>query len=210
MPSHYKLGRTHEKHPSLNTPSKPRYFFNLTTIIIIQLNLNMSNGNGIVSHLESIADSYEQRLFSQNNTQPSTQSQPTGTQDTVTATSQSKKSRSNNKNKRKRSENQPLAEANITVEDIQAMNKSSVELRCLAKKHAQSGMTQEVLRSILKFHEEIQTLVAIKALELGTTVSTIEEIFGKYLGVRQPSAWNGFLQSELAKAIFKAGNWWYW
>ncbi|KAH9816236.1 hypothetical protein DFH28DRAFT_891774, partial [Melampsora americana] len=68
--------------------------------------------------------------------------------------------------------------------DIQGMNKTSVELCCLAKKNAQSGMNQDILRSILKFHKEIQTLIANTALKLGTIISTIEEIFGKYLGVR--------------------------
>ncbi|EGG10307.1 uncharacterized protein MELLADRAFT_94500 [Melampsora larici-populina 98AG31] len=60
------------------------------------------------------------------------------------------------------------------------------------------------------FHEELQTMIAIKALELGTTVSDIEAVFdmlsGEYIGVRRPSRWNRFLQSPRAREVFKAAR----
>ncbi|KAH9809626.1 hypothetical protein DFH28DRAFT_1086086 [Melampsora americana] len=86
---------------------------------------------------------------------------------------------------------------------LKASNKTAIELRCLAVKFAMSGLTETVLESVLAFHEEIETMIAIKALELGVTVSDIEKVFGKYVGIRRPSAWNRFLQSPNARAIFK-------
>ncbi|KAH9809103.1 hypothetical protein DFH28DRAFT_1037062 [Melampsora americana] len=169
-------------------------------------------GTHIVSHLESIAASLERQISPTQST--NSQQGPVSTQSPtsfpVTATSKKdkrKRSKSNNQSKSKKSNSgNNDRPSEINVADIQAMNKSSIDLRVLAEKYAQTGLSQQVLHSVLKFHEEMQTLIAIKALELGITVSTIEEIFGKYLGVRQASAWNGFLQSEFAKEVFKAAG----
>ncbi|EGG02141.1 uncharacterized protein MELLADRAFT_91633 [Melampsora larici-populina 98AG31] len=90
-----------------------------------------------------------------------------------------------------------------TVKDS---GKTAVELRFLAEKYASTGLSDTVVESLLNFHEEMETLIAIKALELGITVSDIERVFGKYVGVRRPSAWNRFLQSPLARATFKAAR----
>ncbi|KAH9806745.1 hypothetical protein DFH28DRAFT_919558 [Melampsora americana] len=87
-----------------------------------------------------------------------------------------------------------------TVKDS---NKTAVELRFLAVKYASSCLSDTVVESLMNFHEEMETLIAIKALELGITVSDIERVFGKFIGVRKPSAWNRFLQSPLARQIFK-------
>ncbi|KAH9813817.1 hypothetical protein DFH28DRAFT_1169751 [Melampsora americana] len=87
-----------------------------------------------------------------------------------------------------------------TVKDS---NKTAVELQFLAKKYASTGLSDTVVDSLLNFHEEMETLIAIKALKLGITVSDIEQVFGKYVGVRRPSAWNQFLQSLLARTMFK-------
>ncbi|KAH9816174.1 hypothetical protein DFH28DRAFT_891715, partial [Melampsora americana] len=87
-------------------------------------------------------------------------------------------------------------------------NKSAVELRVLAQKYATEGMNEVAVNAVLQFHEEMQTVIAIKALKLGITLSVIEEVSrnGKYIGVRRPSAWNQFLQSDLAHAVFKEGQ----
>ncbi|EGG09058.1 uncharacterized protein MELLADRAFT_96307 [Melampsora larici-populina 98AG31] len=160
-------------------------------------------GSQVVSNLESLADSFEQRVSS---TQ-TTGNHPTSVVHATSATNDKRKRKKSNKNNKSNKKGKPSNDTpSVNVADIVAMNMSSIDLRALAELHAQSGMTQAVLHSVLKFHEEMETLKAIKALKLGITVSTMEEVFGKYLGVRQPSAWNGFLQSELAKAVFKAGK----
>ncbi|KAH9816840.1 hypothetical protein DFH28DRAFT_1081658 [Melampsora americana] len=88
--------------------------------------------------------------------------------------------------------------------NLKNSDKTAVQLRYLAEKHATSGLSDEMLESLLEFHEQMQTMIAIKALELGTTVSAIEAVFGKYIGVRRPLRWNRFLQSLRARAEFKA------
>ncbi|KAH9820984.1 hypothetical protein DFH28DRAFT_1190396 [Melampsora americana] len=160
----------------------------------------------IVSQLELIADSFG----CPTNTQATdSQAASTGTQQTTIDHAANVRKRRNTKSTNKTNKkNKTLSSTtpDINIADIIATKKRSVELRCLAEKHAQTGMSEEVFQSILAFHEEMQTMIAIKALELGTTVSVIEEIFGKYVGVRRPSAWNGYLQSDLAKSIFKTGK----
>ncbi|KAH9807540.1 hypothetical protein DFH28DRAFT_1089350 [Melampsora americana] len=168
----------------------------------------LPTGSQLISHLESMADFLDSPV-------PNTQSQgidsqPTDTQQTTTtsqpATTTRKRpcNKTKNKNlKKKKTTNDHPPAPDVNIADIQAEGKTSFELRCLAEKHAQTGMSDAVFHSILKFHEEIETLIAIKALELGTTVSVIEEIFGKYMGVRRPSAWNGYLQSDFARSVFK-------
>ncbi|EGG09328.1 uncharacterized protein MELLADRAFT_96268 [Melampsora larici-populina 98AG31] len=146
-----------------------------------------SAGNQIVSQLESIAESFGSLAPPTNtqttNTQPSQKpAAPVSTQASTTVQAQDVRKRRNTKTNNKKSKKNKVnsdntAPRDINVADIIAENKTAVELRCLAEKHAQTGMSQEVFQSVLNFHEEIQTLIAIKALELGTTVSVIEEIF---------------------------------
>lgn len=167
------------------------------------------SGAQIVSNLENMAASLERCDFNVTQTQTTaSQPAPVGTQQTTSATpptNNRRKATSARPNKSKRSK-QAAETTEINVADIRAMDKTPFELRFLAEKHAQSGLTHTILKSIISFHEEIQTMIAIKALELGTTVSIIEEVFGKYMGVRRPSAWNGYLQSDFAKAVFKAAG----
>ncbi|KAH9816604.1 hypothetical protein DFH28DRAFT_1056365 [Melampsora americana] len=115
-------------------------------------------------------------------------------------------SNSKSQSKKKKS-NEPSNEPITDRFDLQeTTNKSAVELRVLAQKYATEGMNEVAVNAVLQFHEEMQTMIAIKALELGITVSVIEEIFGKYIGVRRPSAWNQFLRSDLAHAVFKEAS----
>ncbi|EGG09985.1 uncharacterized protein MELLADRAFT_95150 [Melampsora larici-populina 98AG31] len=72
--------------------------------------------------------------------------------------------------------------------------------------HATSSKDSNLVNAILQLHKEIKTLKAIKALKLGTTVSYIDQVFGKYIAVHQPLAWNYFLRCDVAKAIFKAAS----
>ncbi|KAH9820074.1 hypothetical protein DFH28DRAFT_885823 [Melampsora americana] len=136
---------------------------------------------GTVSQLEALANSFD--LLANTQTSEST---AVGTQQTTTgpqALNKSLNKRRNTKTTNKNNKKQKTPGDTINIADIQATNKTAMELRCLAEKHARTGMSQEVFQCILKFHEEMETLIAIKALELGTTVSAIEEIFGKYIGV---------------------------
>ncbi|KAH9820024.1 hypothetical protein DFH28DRAFT_1079911 [Melampsora americana] len=180
-------------------------------------------GNDIVANLERIAASQANGLHTPSNTQntgtptqrissDTTVPVPSTTTDTLPRKRNKHKGK-NKQNKRKRADNGSGSE---NKEDKPIFNpaqwknsdKTAVQLRYLAEKHATSDMSDELLESVLDFHEELQTMIAIKALELGTTVSAIEAVFhfmfsGKYIGVRRPSRWNRFLQSPNARAIFK-------
>ncbi|KAH9821122.1 hypothetical protein DFH28DRAFT_1079218 [Melampsora americana] len=135
-----------------------------------------------ISHLESIAES----LDPPTNTQ-TTHSEPSASGRTEEAATSSqldnrrkrRSTKSTNRKDAKKNKTSNDIPPNINIANIQAMKKTPVELRFLAEKHAQTGMSQAVFHSILKFHKEMETLIAIKALELGTTVSVIEEIFGE-------------------------------
>lgn len=65
-------------------------------------------------------------------------------------------------------------EPGFNMADVQ--DKSAATLRCLAEKFATTGMSASVSKAILDFHEEMDTMIAIKALELGVTVSAMEEV----------------------------------
>lgn len=136
----------------------------------------------IVSQLESIAESITGSLDPPTNTQiTNSQSAPVRSEEATTSSQadhrrKRRTTKSTNKMNAKKNKTPNDTPPNINIADIQGMNKTAVELRCLAEKHAQSGMSQAVFQSILKFHEEMETLIAVKALELGTTVSVIEEI----------------------------------
>ncbi|KAH9824288.1 hypothetical protein DFH28DRAFT_921767 [Melampsora americana] len=166
-----------------------------------------ATGAQIVSRLESIADSLNRPTNTQTTTCSTQQTTTTPQPEQPDHTRKRRNTKTiNKKTKKNKSISNTIPEINIA--DIQATKKTAVELRCLAEKHAQTGMSQEIFESVLKFHEEIETLMAIKALELGTTVSDIEEILnltkikpivsGKYIGVRRASAWNGV---ELLRSV---------
>ncbi|KAH9820747.1 hypothetical protein DFH28DRAFT_1218169 [Melampsora americana] len=187
--------------------------------------------NNVASHLERIVQDQESGLMSQTSTRPPntppqpqvvrpnpTPSQPppiisnpiTPTMPPLEEPSQDstrkrKKQQSKSKSKKTKAVNSSDDPIPILDRyDLQEItNKTAVELRCLASKHATEGANEVTINAILQFHEEMQTTIAIKALELGVSVSVIEEIFGKYIGVRRSSAWNHFLRSEEARVIFK-------
>ncbi|EGG08439.1 uncharacterized protein MELLADRAFT_84610 [Melampsora larici-populina 98AG31] len=178
-------------------------------------------GLDLVANLERLADSQAHGLHTPSHTQN------TGTQriesdgtPPVPSTTTEKPPRKRNKtkgknkrNKRKRGDNGSGSEneddqPTFDPAQLKDSDKTALQLRYLAEKHATAGMSDELIESLLDFHEEIQTMIAIKALELGTTVSAIEGVFrymfsGKYIGVCRPSRWNRFLQSVQARAIFK-------
>ncbi|KAH9807942.1 hypothetical protein DFH28DRAFT_1227738 [Melampsora americana] len=108
-----------------------------------------------------------------------------------------KRKQDNNKKKTKSKKSKnTLTNANLALDSASEDDEPP-------EKYASTGLSDTVVDSLLNFHEEMETLIAIKALELGITVSDIERVFGKYVGVRRPSAWNRFLQSLLARTIFK-------
>ncbi|KAH9809485.1 hypothetical protein DFH28DRAFT_1066272 [Melampsora americana] len=174
--------------------------------------------SSIVKRLESIVNDQEGGLESQITNTQTTNNPSTGTDPGVAQSQRAdpeaihprkqgpgKKARP--AAKRSKTTNQPDDAPILEAFDIQqTTNKSAVELRFLAKKYATVGMSEVTLNVVLKFHDEMQTMIAIKALELGTTVSVIEQIFGKYIGTRQMSAWNCFLRSNTAQGIFKAAS----
>ncbi|EGG11545.1 uncharacterized protein MELLADRAFT_91125 [Melampsora larici-populina 98AG31] len=130
---------------------------------------------------------------------------------TVTAKPPRKRNKTKGKNKRNKRKRGDKGSGSETEDvpifdpaDLKNSDKTALQLRYLAEEHSSSGMSDEILESVLEFHEEMQTLIAIKALKLGTTVLAIEAVFGKYIGVRRPSRWNRFLQSPRARAVFKA------
>ncbi|KAH9806697.1 hypothetical protein DFH28DRAFT_1102191 [Melampsora americana] len=126
-----------------------------------------------------------------------------------TTNTNSKKSKSKTSRRSRKTANSDTDDDDEPVFDpaeLKNSQKTAVELRCLAVKFATSGLTEAILESVLEFHEEMETLIAIKALELGITVSDIEKVFGKYVGIRRPSPWNRFLQSPTARATFKAAR----
>lgn len=133
---------------------------------------------GTVSHLESIAETFDPPINTQTtHSQPA----PVGTQQTTTSSQSDnihkrRTTKTTNKKNAKKHKTPNDSPPVFDLADIQATNKTAVELRCLAEKHAQTGISQEVFQSVLEFHDEMETLIAIKALELGTTVSAIEEI----------------------------------
>ncbi|KAH9808236.1 hypothetical protein DFH28DRAFT_1088045 [Melampsora americana] len=149
----------------------------------------LPTGSQLVSQLESMANFLDGPV--PNTQSQGNDSQPTGTQQTTTTfqPATTTRKRPANKTKNKNGKKKKTANPNtnpppdVSIADIQAQGKTPFELRCLAEKHAQTGMSEPVFQSILKFHEEIETLIAIKALELGTTVSVIEEIFGEAMRV---------------------------
>ncbi|KAH9810019.1 hypothetical protein DFH28DRAFT_1132607 [Melampsora americana] len=79
------------------------------------------------------------------------------------------------------------------------------ELRCLAEKHCRAGssLTRDEMNILFKFHEEQQHALAMKAIELGISVSSIDALWGRRIAVRIATAWNRFLQTPEAKAIFQ-------
>ncbi|KAH9807204.1 hypothetical protein DFH28DRAFT_916562 [Melampsora americana] len=174
--------------------------------------------SSIVNRLESLVNDQEGGLESQITNTQTTNNPSTGTDPGVAQSQRAdpeaihprkrgpgKKARP--AAKRSKTTNQPDDAPILEAFDIQqTTNKSAVELRFLAEKYATVGMSEVTLNAVLKFHDEMQTMIAIKALELGTTVSVIEQIFGKYIGTRRMSAWNCFLRSDTARGIFKAAS----
>ncbi|KAH9812832.1 hypothetical protein DFH28DRAFT_1084203 [Melampsora americana] len=184
-------------------------------------------GSQIVAHLERLAANEANGLHggdapsstqsqTPNTSTPSQRIGPNTTNVASTATdkppckrSKTKTKSKTKRNKRKRNDNgsgtETEEEPTFDPTGLKNSDKTVVQLRYLAEKYASSCMTDAILESVLEFHEELQTMIAIKALELGTTVSAIEVVFGKYIGVRRPSRWNQFLQSPRARTVFKAG-----
>ncbi|EGF96971.1 uncharacterized protein MELLADRAFT_90474 [Melampsora larici-populina 98AG31] len=182
-------------------------------------------GTQVVAHLERLAaaaganglhtPSHTQNTSHTQNMSALTQRASTNTTEvpsTATAKPPRKRNKTkgkNKRNKRKRGDNGSGSETEdepiFDPANLKNSDKTALQLRYLAEKHSTSGMSDEILESVLDFHEEMQTLIAIKALELGTTVSAIEAVFGKYIGVRRPLRWNRLLQSPRARAIFKEG-----
>ncbi|KAH9814910.1 hypothetical protein DFH28DRAFT_1107863 [Melampsora americana] len=177
-------------------------------------------GTNLASHLERIVHEQESGLLLQMssaqvpNTQQVIRPNPTAsrpppissnpiTSTVTTSEEQSKHSTRKRPGNQSNSNNKPITDRFDLQETT---NKSAVELRVLAQNYATEGMNEVAVNAVLQFHEEMQTMIAIKALELGITVSVIEEIFGKYIGVRRPSAWNQFLRSDLAHAVFKEAS----
>ncbi|KAH9812909.1 hypothetical protein DFH28DRAFT_1061113 [Melampsora americana] len=122
---------------------------------------------------------------------------------------QNKITKKNQKNKKQKQNDADQADKtdNVPVfDETNTQNKTAVELRCLAELHATSGTDPTLVNAILQLHEEFETLKAIKALQLGTTVSVIDQVFGKYIAVRRPSGWNYFLRSDMANVIFKEAS----
>ncbi|KAH9818774.1 hypothetical protein DFH28DRAFT_888001 [Melampsora americana] len=178
-------------------------------------------GHLVVANLERLAAASGNGLHTpsptQNTSYPSQRISTNIIQDTIEVAGAEKAPRKRNKTKNKHKRNkrqrtdigsgsEGADEAIFDPADLKNSDKTAVQLRYLAEKHATSGLSDEMLESLLEFHEEMQTMIAIKALELGTTVSAIEAVFGKYIGVRRPSRWNRFLQSPRARAEFKAAR----
>ncbi|KAH9810861.1 hypothetical protein DFH28DRAFT_1064254 [Melampsora americana] len=187
--------------PVLATPNDP------------PANPERTSGTQVVANLEMMAEGFTSGLQTPTPTQNSITNLSSQMTSDTTTTTKRKMTKTNNKTnkskKTKRSNTNTDVEDNLPTfdpADLKDSNKTAVELRCLAVKFASSGLTESVLESVLEFHEEIETKIAIKALELGITVSDIKKVFGKYIGVRRPSAWNRFLQSPTASAIFKEAH----
>ncbi|KAH9808038.1 hypothetical protein DFH28DRAFT_1199408 [Melampsora americana] len=102
-----------------------------------------------------------------------------------------------------RASNADTSSSDVPISKDRMMSMSSNELRCLAEKNANRGINKDQMERLIEFHETQQHALAMMAVELGISVSAIEAMWGRRIAVRIATAWNRYLQTHHAKALFK-------